>query len=53
MNYHSSLRQQRGSGTGSFFSGIFRGLMPVARSAVMKTVLLLLGLYWQHALMPF
>ena len=37
MNYHSGLRWQRGSGIGSLFSGIFRGLMPVARSAV-KTI---------------
>ena len=37
MNYHSGLRWQRGSGIGSLFSGIFRSLMPVARSAV-KTI---------------
>ena len=37
MNYHSGLRLQRGSGIGSLFSGIFRCLMPVARSAV-KTI---------------
>ena len=37
MNYHSGLRWQRGSGIRSLFSGIFRGLMPVARSAV-KTI---------------
>ena len=37
MNYHSGLRWQRGSGIGSLFSGIFRGLIPVARSAV-KTI---------------
>ena len=37
MNYHSGLRWQRGSGIGSLFSGIFRGLMPVARSVV-KTI---------------
>ena len=37
MNYHSGLRWQRGSGIGSLFSGIFHGLMPVARSAV-KTI---------------
>ena len=37
MNYHSGLRWQRGLDIGSLFSGIFRGLMPVARSAV-KTI---------------
>ena len=37
MNYHSGLRWQGGSGIGSLFSGIFRGLMLVARSAV-KTI---------------
>ena len=37
MNYHSGLRWQQGSGIGSLFSGIFRSLMPVARSAV-KTI---------------
>ena len=37
MNYHSGLHWQRGSGIGSLFSGIFRGLMPVAKSAV-KTI---------------
>ena len=37
MNYHSGLRWQRGSGIGSLFSGIFQGLMQVARSAV-KTI---------------
>ena len=37
MNYHSGLPWQRGSGIGSLFSGIFHGLMPVARSAV-KTI---------------
>ena len=37
MNYHSALRWQRGSGIGSLFSGIFSGLMLVARSAV-KTI---------------
>ena len=36
MNYHSGLRWQD-SGIGSLFSGIFPGLMPVARSAV-KTI---------------
>ena len=37
MNYHSGLRWQRGLRIGSLFSGIFRGLMPVAKSAV-KTI---------------
>ena len=37
MNYHSGLRWQRGSGIGSLYSRIFRGLMPVARSGV-KTI---------------
>ena len=37
MNYHSGLRWQRGSGIGSLFSGIFRGLMPVAKSTI-KTI---------------
>ena len=37
MNYHSGLRWQQGSGIGSLFSGIFRGLIPVAKSAV-KTI---------------
>ena len=37
MNYHSGLHWQRGSGIGSLFSGIFRGLMPVAKSTI-KTI---------------
>ena len=37
MNYHSGLQWQRGSGIGSLFSGIFRGLMPVAKSTI-KTI---------------
>ena len=37
MNYHRRLRWQRGSGIGSLFSGIFRGLMPVANSTI-KTI---------------
>ena len=37
MNYHSGLRWQPGSGIGSLFSGIFRGLMPVAKSTI-KTI---------------
>ena len=37
MNYHSGLPWQRGSESDPLFSGIFRGLMPVARSAV-KTI---------------
>ena len=37
MDYHSGSRWQRGSEIGSLFSGIFHGLMPVARSAV-KTI---------------
>ena len=37
MNYHSGLLWQRGSGIGSLFSGSFRGLMLVVRSAV-KTI---------------
>ena len=37
MNYHSGLYWQRGSGIGSLFSGIFRGLMPVAKSTI-KTI---------------
>lgn len=31
MNYHSGLRFQRGRGFGSFFSGLFRGLKPLAQ----------------------
>ena len=34
MNYHRGVRWQQGSGIGSLFSGIFRGLMPVAKSAI-------------------
>ena len=37
MNYLSGLRWQRGSGIGSLFSGIFRGLMPAAKSTI-KTI---------------
>ena len=37
MNYHSGLHRQRGSGIGSLFSGIFRGLMPVAKLTI-KTI---------------
>ena len=37
MNYHRGLHWQRGSGIGSLFSGIFRGLMPVAKSTI-KTI---------------
>ena len=37
MNYHSGLHWQRGSGIGSLSSGIFRGLMPVAKSTI-KTI---------------
>ena len=37
MNYHSGLHWQRGSGIGSLFSGIFRGLMPAAKSTI-KTI---------------
>ena len=39
MNYHRGPRWQQGAGIGSLFSGIFRGLTPVAKSA-MKTILL-------------
>ena len=34
MNYHRGPRWQQGAGIGSLFSGIFRGLMPVAKSAI-------------------
>lgn len=34
MNYHRGLRIQQGSGIGSLFSGLFRGLMPVAKSTI-------------------
>ena len=34
MNYHTGLRIQRGAGIGSLFAGLFRGLMPMAKSAV-------------------
>ena len=34
MNYHRGPPWQRGAGIGSLFSGIFRGLMPVAKSAI-------------------
>ena len=34
MNYHRGVRWQQGSGIGSLFSGIFRGLMPVAKFAI-------------------
>ena len=37
MNYRSGLRWQRGSGIGSLFFRIFRGLMPVAKSTI-KTI---------------
>ena len=37
MNYHSGLCWHQGSGIRSLFSGIFRSLMPVAKSAV-KTI---------------
>ncbi len=37
MNYHSGLHWLRGSGIGSLFSGIFRRLMPVAKSTI-KTI---------------
>ena len=37
MNYHRGPRWQQGAGIGSLFSGIFRGLTPVAKSA-MKTI---------------
>ena len=37
MNYHRGPRWQQGAGIGSLFSGIFRGLMPVAKSAI-KTI---------------
>ena len=31
MNFHEGLRYQRGSGIGSFLSGMFRSLKPLAR----------------------
>lgn len=34
MNYHRGPPWQKGAGIGSLFSGIFRGLMPVAKSAI-------------------
>ena len=34
MNYHRGPRWQQGAGIGSLFSGIFRGLMAVAKSAI-------------------
>ena len=34
MNYHRGPRWQQGAGIGSLFSGIFRRLMPVAKSAI-------------------
>ena len=37
MNYHRGPSWHQGAGIGSLFSGIFCGLMPVAKSAV-KTI---------------
>ena len=34
MNYHRGIQWQQGAGIGSLFSGLFRGLMPVAKSAI-------------------
>jgi hypothetical protein len=34
MNYHVGLRQQRGRGIGSIFSGLIRGFAPIARKGL-------------------
>jgi hypothetical protein len=34
MSYHVGLRQQRGRGIGSIFSGLIRGFAPIARKGL-------------------